>query len=293
MTWRGSLPITFRGKAALTAAAIAVATLPFVIGLVRAQAIHEQLKFEVVSIHPSKSGSNLAHIQPSPGGRLVMENVPLRVLLQSAFGVRDRQLSGGPAWMDSDRFDIAAKAEGNPPGKQMAGPMLLPLLEERFRLKFHRETRQLPVYALTLAKGGLKLQPAKEGTCQHWSLDTPPIPMVVGEKQPTFCGFRGFAFEGMDQILEMLGSTMTELASGLSRAMRETVVDNTGLPGEFDIKLRWAREIMTGLPDPDAAANTTGPTLFTALQQIGLKIESTKGPVEIIVIDRVEKPTAN
>jgi bla regulator protein blaR1 len=296
MTWRGSMPLTFRRKAVLTAAAVATVSLPFVIGIVRAQTVRAQPEFEVVSIHPSTSGSNLVnlvHIQPTRGGRLVMENVSLRLVLEAAFGVKDHQLFGAPAWIDSDRFDIAAKAEGNPPGSQLAGPMLLPVLEERFRLKFHRETRQFPVYALTLARSGLKLQPAKDGTCQHWSLDTPPIPMVVGQRQPTLCGFRGFGFEGTDQLLEMPGSNMTELSSALSRTLRQSVIDKTGLPGEFDIKLRWSREAITATPDPDAAAITIGPTLFNALQQLGLKLESTRGPVEIIVIDHVEKPTAN
>jgi len=222
-----------------------------------------------------------------------MENVSLRLVLQAAFGVKDHQLFGAPAWIDSDRFDIAAKAERNPLGSQMAGPMLLPVLEERFRLKFHRETRRLPVYALTLARARLKLQPAKEGTCQHWSLDTPPIPMVIDQKQSTFCGFRGFGFEGTDQLLEMPGSNMTELSLALSKALRQTVIDKTGLPGEFDIKLRWSREAMTATPDSDSAAINTGPTLFNALQQLGLKLESTRGPVEVVVIDHVEKPSAN
>ncbi len=293
MTWRGSMPLTFRRKALLTAATVAAVSLPFVIGIVRAQTLQAQPEFEVVSIHPSGSGSNLVHIQPTRGGRLVMENVSLRLVLEAAFGVKDFQLFGAPAWIDSERYNIAAKAEGNPLGSQMAGPMLLPVLEERFRLKFHRESRQLPIYALTLARNGVKLQPAKDGACQHWSLDTPPIPMVVGQKQPALCGFRGFGFEGIDQLLEMPGSNMTELSSALSRALRQRVINKTGLPGEFDIKLRWSRESITATPEPDAAATTTGPTLFNALRQLGLKLESTRGPVEIVVIDHVEKPTAN
>jgi uncharacterized protein (TIGR03435 family) len=255
--------------------------------------------FEVASVKPNKGSSHLVHMQPSPGGRFNAENVTLRILMQYAYDVKEFQIYGGPEWTNTERYDAAAKAEGSPTGQQMMGPMLQTLLEDRFKLAVHRETRQLPLYALTVAGSGVKLRPSKEGTCIHWSLYTlntasSPLP-APGEKAPVFCGFRGFGVEGLDRTLDMPGSHMAELAASLSMALRRDVIDRTGLGGEFDIRLNWAIEApATPGATPDLSPDAPRTSLFTSLrEQLGLKLESAKGPVEVLVIDHAEKPDAN
>jgi uncharacterized protein (TIGR03435 family) len=257
-----------------------------------AQSPTERPRFEVASIKLHPGIGNLVHIQPLPGGRLVVENFSLKFLIQTAYGADASQILGGPDWIGSDRYDIEAKAEGNASGKLMTGPMLQTLLEDRFKLSIHRETRQLPIYELTLAKSGVKMPPAKAGACIPFSMDSPPWPTPApGEPRPIFCGFRGFGVEGLNRKLEMPGVTMTELASALSRSeLRRKIVDKTGLAGEFDVHLIWSLDTPSSA-DPSAAA---GPSIFTAVQeQLGLKLESAKGPVEVLVIDHIERPSAN
>jgi hypothetical protein len=193
--------------------------------------------FEVASVKPNKGSSHLVHMQPSPGGRFNAENVTLRILMQYAYDVKEFQISGGPEWTNTERYDAAAKAEGSPTGQQMMGPMLQTLLEDRFKLAVHRETRQLP----------------------------------------------------------LPGSHMAELAASLSMALRRDVIDRTGLGGEFDIRLNWAIEApATPGATPDLSPDAPGSSLFTSLrEQLGLKLESAKGPVEVLVIDHAEKPDAN
>ena len=281
--------------------------LALVIGLLRAPPLRAQPpaappEFEVATVKPNLSGVNLVHLQPSPGGRLLVENFSLRRLIQLAYGVEGFQVSGGPAWIDFDRYDIEARAEGNPSEKQMTGPMLQGLLKDRFKLRLHTETKQLPVYDLTVTKGGPKLQRSKDGSCTVFSMSTPLPPMHnSGEKRPAFCGFSGFGAEGLKRTLDVLGISMTELAAALSKGeLRRTVIDQTGLGGLFDVHMKWAIEAAfpgpasgdfgAPVPSPDAA----GPSIFTAIQeQLGLKLESTKGPVEVLVSDHVEKPSAN
>src|SRR5580698_1221154 len=113
------------------------------------------------------------------------------MLMQNAYSVQLFQISGGPDWINSERYDIVAKADGSASGKQMTGPMLQTLLEDRFKLRFHRETKLLPVYELTVAKGGTKLKRSKEGGCIPFSMDSPPLPPLRVQEEPrtTFCGF--------------------------------------------------------------------------------------------------------
>jgi uncharacterized protein (TIGR03435 family) len=251
-----------------------------------AQAPAERPRFEVASIKLHPGIGNLVHIQPLPGGRLVVENFSLKFLIQTAYGGDASQILGGPDWIGSDRYDIEAKAEGNASGKQMTGPMLQTLLEDRFKLSTHREIRQLPIYELTLAKGGVRMRHATAGACIPFSMDSAPWPTPApGEPLPNFCGFRGFGVEGLNRKLEMAGVTMTELASALSRSeLRRKIIDRTGLADAFDVHMTWS------LDSPSSA----DPSLFTAIQeQLGLKLESAKGPVEVLVIDHIERPTAN
>lgn len=277
--------------------------LAAVAALGQAQSPNVRAQFEVASIKPHPGIGNLVHIQPYPGGRLVVENFTLRLLMQNAYGVQPFQILGGPGWINSERYDVEAKADGSPSGKQMTGPMLQTLLEDRFKLRLHRETKLLPVFGLMIAKGGAKLQRSKEGGCIPFSMDSLPLPpmRVPGVPRTVFCGFLGFGMEGPDRKLEMAGVSMAELATSLSRGeLRRTVIDKTGLVGTFDVNLHWSIDVVQadpgapGDPAKPPTANPTGPSIFTAIQeQLGLKLESTKGPIEVLVVDHVEKPSAN
>jgi uncharacterized protein (TIGR03435 family) len=178
----------------------------------------------------------------------------------------------------------------------MEGSMLRSLLEERFRLAIHRETRQLPAYLLTVAKTGPKLQPSREGSCTPYVTGAPPPTTKPGEPRPDYCGFQRTAMGALNGK----AVTMAELAKTLSRSytsmLERNVIDGTGLTGKFDIHLTWAVDpagAHNGAID-NTASDATGPSIFTALQeQLGLKLESTKGPVEVLVIDHIEKPSGN
>jgi uncharacterized protein (TIGR03435 family) len=269
--------------------------------LVRGQSPVVPPEFEVASIKPNLRGGSLVHLQPSPGGRLLAENFSLRMLMSRAYGVELFQISGGPVWIDTDRYDVQAKAAGNPTEKQITGPMLERLLENRFHLKVHREIRQLPVYELTVAKGGPKIHPSKNGICTPFTMNS--VLPGLGEPRPTFCGFRGFGVEGTNRTLDALGITIAELTAGLSKGdLRRTVIDKTGLAGIYDVHMKFVIDAQGRLPlsasdvsaPPVETFETNGPSIFTAMQeQLGLRLDSTRGPVAMIVIDRVEKPSQN
>jgi uncharacterized protein (TIGR03435 family) len=212
----------------------------------------------------------------------------LKELIQFAYGLYANgrtptpaplQISGGPGWIDSDRFDIEAKAEGDASEEMMAGPMLQTLLEDRFRLKVHRETRERPVYALTVAKSGLKLQPLKEA-CH------PPDPCGVAKMRPN----------GQNMTLDVHAMGMVDFAGSLG--LDRPVIDKTGVAGIFDFHLEFVLDGATpgnpfGNHDPASSGDGAAPSIFTAIQALGLRLESAKGPVEFLVIDHVEKPSAN
>ena len=245
-------------------------------------------------------------------GRMVLECADLRDLILTAYGIYGNganpapgsfrlQVVGGPAWMDSTRYDINAKSNGNPPPSEMYGPMLQSLLQERFSLKVHRENREAPVYLLTTAKNGPKLRAAREGSCVDTSTNQPAD---AGQSRVPICGKTNTSSGGAVVTVDMYGATIAELCAQLGIAMDREVIDRTNLAGRFDIHLEVARDdwkprFVAGrtirqqgpgvTDDPNA-----GPSISTALQQqLGLKLESGKGPVEVIVVDRIERPTDN
>lgn len=258
----------------------------------------ERHGFDVSSVKPTARTDGRALLQATPG-RLAMANLTPRRLILIAYDIRDYQLVGGPRWIDSENYDIQAKADGNPSVQQMEGPMLQVLLEDRFRLSIHRETRQLDVYRLAVGKRGAKLQASQQGGCTPYATDAPPPTSKPGEPRPIFCGIRT-TMEGLNRSLDGKSVTMAELAKTLSRTytamLGRNVIDWTGLTGPFDVHLTWAMDsdgARTGgidNPPPESA----GPSIFTALQeQLGLKLEATKGPVEVLVVDHIEKPSGN
>jgi uncharacterized protein (TIGR03435 family) len=204
---------------------------------------------------------------------------------------------GGPTWIDSTYFDIAAKADGAPVGS-MVGPMLQALLEDRFRLQVHREKKDAPVYLLTVAKGGPKLQATTKGTCTVVDYNHPPAPLPPGQPRPRYCGSRSMQGKGGGlMLMNAYGMTMAELAGErLPDFVGRPVLDRTGLDGMFDFQIEFLVELRRAGGDAAAepAAEISGVPIFTALQQqLGLKLESGKAPVSVLVIDRAEKPTEN
>jgi uncharacterized protein (TIGR03435 family) len=255
--------------------------------------------FDVATIKPAANANGQSLLQATPG-RLRMTNLTLRRLILNAYGVQDYQLSGDPSWLASEHYDIQATAAGNTSVQQMEGPMLQVLLEERFKLTLHRETRQLPVYDLAVPKGGAKLQTSKEGSCTPYLEDSAPPPAAApGQPNRNYCGLH-LTVSGLNRALDGKGVTVAALAANLSRNytsdLGRTVIERTGLTGTFDVHLTWSIDPLAGPAAPDTASppDLAGPSLFTALQdQLGLRLESAKGPVEVLVIDHIEKPSEN
>jgi uncharacterized protein (TIGR03435 family) len=200
-------------------------------------------------------------------------------------------INGGPPWLQSVSYEINAKAEENPSVAMMLGPMMQALLEDRFQLKIHRETREGPVYFLTVARGGPKLHSFIEGSCTPWSV--PPPPLQPGTK---YCGSM---ISGISPSVEVLGATLDEFSKTLRLVVGRPVIDKTGITGRFDIRAEFSREgtelAAIRLIGPSPASDPRGvPSIFVALQeQLGLRLESGKGPVETLVIDHIERPTGN
>jgi len=170
-------------------------------------------------------------------GRFRAENVWLRFLIQMAWNVKDFQVSGGPAWAASDRFDINAETRGSARFEEMR-PMLQALLKDRFQLVLHRESKELPVYTLVAAKGGFKLQPSAEGSCVTQDPTVPLTPSLPGRKPPNFCGSMTTSPRGITAT----AISMDRFTMALSNTMQRTVLDKTGFTGKFDVHLEWAED---------------------------------------------------
>jgi uncharacterized protein (TIGR03435 family) len=252
--------------------------------------------FDVVSIKPDKSGGGMIRVMNRPDGYSA-SNISLKMLIQAAYGVREDLISGAPGWAESARYDIDAKVDGadvealkklSPAQRRL---ILQPLLADRFKLKVHTETKQLPVYELVVAKGGPKLKEATVG-------DT----YANGIKGPDGVGRGGMVRMGRGQLTAQ-GVPMTSVVNMLSQQLHRTVIDKTGLAGKYDLELNWTPDEGEGMGSPppgggqphgDAPPEGSGPSIFTAIQeQLGLKLLSGKGPVDTLVIDHVEMPTNN
>jgi uncharacterized protein (TIGR03435 family) len=220
-----------------------------------------------------------------PGGTLTVVNNELTNVIDNAYGIRRYQLVGGPDWINSDRYNIRAKASGDA-GRGELMLMLRSLLEDRFKLRVHRETRALPIYVMTTAKGGLKVPPARDGSCVAFDPRNPPR-LSPGQPRPPSCGNNHIT----QNTWNATSIEMTDAAAALVGVLGRNVVDKTGVSGKFDIHLEWT-------PDQaPARADSVGPeasavSLFTVLEeQLGLKVESSRGLVDVLVIDHVERPT--
>jgi len=250
--------------------------------------------FEVASVKPHEPGNPRAMMVADASGRFTAVGIPAVMLIRTTYGLQDDQVVGGPDWLRTAKFDISAKAaDGTPPTAM--GPMLQALLADRFRLTSHRETRELPVFAVVKARGEGQLGPRLVANGCVWDITKPPAPLEPGE---TRCGGISEAFGRMSLNAMPIPVFLQYLAPKVNRVM----VDRTGLTGNFDIELRWTPDNL-----PPRAPGTTadqpilvngetidpnGPSLFTALQeQLGLKLEATRAPVEVLVVDRLERPS--
>jgi len=257
-----------------------LATIAMVVSL-RGQAPavpRSPLAFGVVSVKPNTSGEQGGTSRAQPG-RYQGVNVTLKRVITLAYRPV-QEFVGGPDWINTAHFDIDARAEGNPSSDQMF-EMLRTLLAERFKLVVHKEQKDSPVYALTMARRdgrlGARLKPSATECAPPDS-----APATSPQTRPR-CGF--MLGNG---VLSGKGATMARLASELSFVGRQ-VIDRTGLTGAFDVDLEWTPDPPGVAPSPD-----TGPSIFTAIQeQLGLKLDPATAPLEIVVIDSAERPTAN
>jgi uncharacterized protein (TIGR03435 family) len=233
--------------------------------------------FEVATVKPSDP-NRPGRLFSIRGNEVITVNTTVRDLLVFAYGVHIRQISGGPGWMETDKYDLNGKPEGGLPNNAQFRVMIQKLLADRFQLAFHHEKRELTVYALTVGKNGPKITKNESGGA---------IP--------------GLIFRGLGN-LPVRNATMEEFASVMQSAVLDRpVVDQTGLKGRFDFQLQWTPDetqflSLRGpgpLPSPPDGVETH-PDLFTAIQQqLGLKLESTKAQTDVLVIDKVERPSEN
>jgi uncharacterized protein (TIGR03435 family) len=277
-------------------------------------AVDPTVTFDAAAVKANKSGDGRIMFGGPTPGRFNVTNAPLREIIRVAYQIQPFQLVGGPSWITTDRFDIVAKApEGTPmlgpPGSGSASPMLYMmrnLLAERFKLAMHNETRDMPIYALVLARSdgklGPKIQPSTVDCAGlrgrgpgRGGPPGPPAPPAPGERPP--CGM----MMGPASVAAG-GVSFTQLAALLSQRVGRVVVDKTGLSGLYEFNLDFTPEFPQGAPagGPGGAPplinggtfDPNGPSIYTALQeQLGLKLDSQRGPVEVLVIDRVEQPT--
>ena len=293
VTCRTSDRLTIARKLLLAAAGIAAISGPVLIGILhtpqsRAQSKAEALTFEVASVKPAEPNLRQVSLGYTPDGGLNARNVTLKQLMSLAYNIVcgkfcDERVSGGPGWIDSARFDVLAKGPQLPqPGqatREQVRQCVQALLADRFKLVIRHETREMPIYHLVLAKNGPKF---KEYT---------------GDEQSG--GIRG------NRPGEMIAerASLNGLVANLTGIVGRLVIDRTGLTGRYDFKLEWTPEMSAGGKGPFGPGEKTevpsvpefsGPSIFTALQeQLGLKLEPQRGPVENFIIVSAEKPTAN
>ncbi len=225
--------------------------------------------FEVAAIKANHSGERIQSFNPARGGRFTAANCSLRLLIEYAFQLRRYQISGAPDWVSSERYDFAAKAEGNPQSLNIPG-MVQRLLEDRFQLRMHWETREAAGYNLVVSKPG-KLRESEPGDCPS-NVACGYLPNTPGHT-------------GGHQV------SSANLADALAFFIQAFVVDKTSLTGRYDIELQWTPEpALIALPLDEPAS----PSIFTALQErLGLKLESSKAQIKTLIIDHVERPSEN
>ncbi|HEY2470352.1 MAG TPA: TIGR03435 family protein [Terracidiphilus sp.] len=320
MTRRSGVALSTGRKLILSAAAILILVLPVGFGMLHGQtaavagvpsaqnssAPASLPKYDIASIKPYKADDGRVMMQITPDG-ISLHGVPLRLMVQESLGVEQDRILGEPAWISSSRYDIEAKVEPEEAPKlkdlkmEQRNAMMLQLLVDRFNLKYHHEKRELPMYALVVAKSGLKMKPTKPDedppqTDAPKSGDAPK----PGDGAPKMGRHMFMMNPGH---LESTGASTDMLAHVLSRQLSRTVMNKTGLTGEYDFALDYTPDNMPmpvhggpeGGPKPEGqSADAGAPSLFTAVEeQLGLKLEATKAMVDVIVIDHIDMPSEN
>jgi len=313
LTERVAGNLNFGRKVTLTVAGIAALVAPVFVGVIGAPAIRAQsqpdFKYDVASIRLSKprtdGGVFFTGMKDTPDG-LVATNAPLLYLIQSAYGVDRYQISGAPSWLTSELYDVDAKMDSSvvdafqklssDEQKSVRRKMLQALLADRMKLAVHSDPKEAPVFSLVIAKSGPKLQESKpsRASTNGASGSAGGFPSGMGMTMGSEDGMSTATFHD---------TPTSYVALWLQAQMRSPVLDKTGLTGIYNFKLKWTRvRSQSAVPPgnsangqaPVAASDSIGPTLLEALQdQLGLKLESGKGPVEAIVIDHIEKPSGN
>jgi len=266
------------------------------------------VRFDVISVKPNPTGrAGPTQTRVLPGGRYIATNMPVRLLIGQTYQVQSYRLVGGPSWIETDAFDIVATADrdlspGN--GQRPLNDALKRLLADRFKLVVHMETRQLPAYALVFARKDGELGPsmtrspradcaallAEVAAARARDAGGPPPPPPPGGQAPP-CGV-----VNMNGMFAMDSATPLVLTNVLSAELNRKVFDRTGLTGLFNVRLTWTPDVLPAgpLPPEHPPIDPNGPSIFTAVQeQLGLKLEPTTGPVEVLVVDRIERPSPN
>jgi uncharacterized protein (TIGR03435 family) len=318
--------IETRGMGLLRAVGLMAITVALGFGLAQASRSPVQAPTQSTSINPPAYKFEVATIKPSrpssdggggfDGDAFRVRNFPLRQIIKLAYGIYiqgDRLIEGAPSWLDSERYDIVAKMDAATADRlkklspdertQAQNQMLQELFADRLKLAIHRETRELPVYALSIAKNGPKLKKAKPGDTYKNAFPYASKYADAAELAGKYFVVRDGSPQPKTATMYGFGVSMPALAMELKQLAGGIVQDRTGLTGSYDFTLKFCLNQSSSGPSvaaPDgqavpAASEPCGvPTLLTAIQQqLGLKLEMGKGPVEIIVIDHVERPSGN
>jgi bla regulator protein BlaR1 len=302
-------PMTLARCVAVAFFGVVLIGVPIVAGVVRIEtpvlAVGQESStpvfFEAAAVKPNKSGERAARIEEEPGGRYTAANASLRILILRAYQISENQLVGAPDWAQDERFDINAKLEREPPSVPRGQPgerllALRSLLAERFKLLIHRETREFPMYALVMARADRKPGPLLKPSlidCSPEATQARMAAIQAGKPVSGVCGRRVAS-----GLIQFGGLPLSEFAGALSNSpdIGRSVVDRTGLTGNWDFELTYTPDRLPFRPpgqDPPAF-DPNGPSLSTAMQeQLGLKLESIRGPMEVLVIDSVERPSPN
>jgi uncharacterized protein (TIGR03435 family) len=275
-------------RAALLLAVLASSSVPL---------LSQTLQFEAVSVKPNKAIDGGGMISPPTGSQLRVINVPLRTIINYSYNRRALQVVDAPEWTTSERFDITATYPmGASHTVEEARAMLQNVLARRFGLRVHSDTRELPIYRLMLARQDRRLGPnltASDVDCVKYLADKNP--QIIGTPPVGPGGARPACMMVQNRTYIMAGTrSMQELALALESVAGRRIVDDTQLSGNFDINVQWT--LTPGLDIQTIGSDTAAGTLslFTALQeQLGLKLEPSRGRVEVLVVDHVERPTEN
>jgi uncharacterized protein (TIGR03435 family) len=280
---RNPYKLGFGRRLLLATAGVAAVIVPIAVGAFRIPSVRAQqpagaLAFDAVSVKPSDPNSrNGTVVSLTRGGGLHVINATLKDLIETAYDVRDFQIREGPAWASATKYDVIATPGTHPEGVSVSPPgnnnvrlKVQAMLKDRFQLQLHRETKSVPIYSLVVTRGGI-------GSGVLRATDNPHKGVSAG--QGTILGE---------------AASMQDLTSKLSRLLDRLVVNSTGLEGNYDFKLEWTPDLGPSAPDGKPVETSLGPSLFSALQQqLGLRLEATKGPMDVLVIDHVNRPSEN